>query len=308
MKKLFKMVMMVTCAALLVASCSQQSDIDGFKKTKSGLHYKFITNNKDGNTLAVGDVIVGELKMFFKNDTVFNNFGNPQRIIRVQESAFPGDINEGLRMLHVGDYAIFAVDCDSMAKMFTGQMPPNYTPGNGDKMYYEIKVADVITANEMAQEEANYRANMEERRLQEPKTIADYISAHNITATPNADGLYIIVRKKGNGPKVEMGKQVQMDYAGYLLDSIGTLFDTSKEKLAKEGGLYNPNREYTPLSYVVGKMGLIKGWENGVMGQPAGTQLTLIIPSELGYGSNGAGNLIEPYTPLRFEIEILSVK
>jgi FKBP-type peptidyl-prolyl cis-trans isomerase len=55
-------------------------------------------------------------------------------------------------------------------------------------------------------------------------------------------------------------------------------------------------------------MGLIKGWEDGIMGQPEGSILQLVMPSSLGYGSRGAGEMIPPFSPLVFDIEIVSVK
>ena len=55
-------------------------------------------------------------------------------------------------------------------------------------------------------------------------------------------------------------------------------------------------------------MGLIRGWEEGVMGQPAGTLLQLVIPSEMAYGSQGAGQMRPPFSPLVFDLEIVSVK
>lgn len=118
------------------------------------------------------------------------------------------------------------------------------------------------------------------------------IANNNITAKPTAEGLYVIVNKKGTGAKVAMGREVSMHYTGRLLD--GTTFDSS---VGKE-----------PLTYTVGRMGLIRGWEEGVMGQPEGTQLQIIMPSALGYGSKGAGQMIPPYSPLVFDIEIVSVK
>ena len=53
---------------------------------------------------------------------------------------------------------------------------------------------------------------------------------------------------------------------------------------------------------------MIKGWEEGVMGQPAGSEITLIIPSELAYGARGAGMDIMPYSPLTFDLTIVSVE
>ena len=67
------------------------------------------------------------------------------------------------------------------------------------------------------------------------------------------------------------------------------------------------NRTYEPLTYVVGQMSLIRGWEEGIMGQPAGSKLQLLIPSNMAYGPQRAGN-IPPYSPLVFDLDIVSVE
>lgn len=298
---------MLTIAALTVAACGPKSDIEGFTKTKSGLHYKFEKENKDAQQIQVGDAIVGEVTMWFENDTLFSNSGEPQRVIRVGQSMFNGDINEGLLLMHNGDEAIFAVDCDSMATMFTQmEMPPNYKPGTKQKLYYRVKVVDIVSAAEVAQEDANYQAEMDERRNQEPQLIAEYVAKNNIKVQPTDEGLYVIVTKKGNGKKVETGKKVTMNYVGRLLD--GSLFDTSVKSVAEEANKVQMGRPYEPMTYIVGQQPLIKGWEQAVMGQPAGTKLTVIIPSSLGYGSHAMGNEIPAFSTLVFDIDILSVE
>ena len=305
MKRQIKLAIFMAFAALTVASCNK-SDIPGFKKTENGLHYKFEVQNKKAQKVEMGDVIVGEVLMRINNDTLFSNVGNPQRIMQVSEGMFEGDLPEGLQMMHVGDKAIFAVDADKMAEFFQGQMPPQYTPNNGDKVYYEITISDVVTAEEIQQEQANFQAEMEQRKADEPAAIEKYLADNNITGNPTESGLYIVVRQKGNGPKVVAGKTVEINYTGRLLD--GTIFDSSVEKDAREGNIYQEGRPYEPLKYKVGEMSLIPGWDEGVQNQPAGSKLTLIMPSSLGYGERGAGAHIMPYSPLVFDIEIVSVK
>ena len=306
MKKTIKIVVMILAAAVLATACNK-SDIKGFKKTKSGLHYKFENKNRSGESVHVGDIILGELKFSLDTTVLFSNVGDPKRLMMVRDSVFNGyDIDEGLLMMHVGEKAVFAIFADSVARYFQpSQLPANYKPGADMVFYYEISISDVVTHDELMQEQDNFKVEMEQRQKEEPETLAKYIADNNITAKPNSDGLYIIVTKKGNGPKVAMGKTVSINYTGRMLD--GTMFDSSVESDAKEGGIYMSGKTYEPLTYEVGKMSLIRGWEDGVMGQPQGTQLTLIMPSEMGYGAQGAGSIL-PYSPLRFDIEIVSVK
>ena len=307
MKNIVKIAALSLAVAVLAASCTK-SDIKGFKKTADGLHYKFEQRNSKGAAIHVGDVIVGEL--VFRLDTIVlaSNVGNPARILTIRDSVFKGyNIDEGLLMMRTGEKAVFAIYADSVARYFgPQQLPPFYKPGTDMIYYYEVRIDTIVSRDEILEEQENFRQAMDQRKHDEPEIIAQYIADNNIKVKPNDEGLYVIVNKMGNGPTVAVGRNVQINYTGRLLD--GRIFDTSVESDAREAGLYQERRNYEPLSYKVGEMGLIKGWEDGVMGLPQGSRVTLIIPSELGYGERGAGDLIEPNTPLRFDLEIVSVK
>lgn len=304
MKKILSIALVaLTCAAFMTACNSNK-----FKKTENGLLYRFETTVADGEMPQVGDLLVGEMVLLLDEDTLFTNVGHPDRIFQVSGNCmFKGDIQEGLQMMHVGDKAVFKIPADSIANfMQAGQMPQKYQQGAGQYFYYEISLMEIVTKDELAQEQANFIQEMEQRKNDEPATIAKYIADNNITVKPTASGLYVIVNKKGDGPKVVVGKNVKINYTGRLID--GTMFDSSREADAKAGGIYTEGRPYEPLSYVVGQQPMIKGWDEGVMGQTAGSEITLVMPSELGYGARGAGRDIMPYSPLVFNLTIESVE
>lgn len=303
MKKQMTLATMIVAVATMLASCGGS----GFKTTDSGLMYKFEKQNKSAQQVQDGDVLVGEMTITFDTIQTFSNVGNAQRIMQASKS-FDGDLYEGLLMMHVGDKATFAIEADTLAKFLqANQMPPYYQPGKGMKIYYEISLQDIVTREEIMQEQTNYMNEMQERKAKEADEIAAYVQDNNIKEKPTADGLYVIVKKKGNGPKVAAGKKVAINYTGRLLD--GTMFDSSVESDAKRGGLDQPGRTYEPLTYTVGQMSLIRGWDEGVMGQPEGSILQLVIPSAMGYGPTGTRDgSIPPYSPLVFDIEIVSVK
>lgn len=302
MKRQVKIATLLVAGMTLLAACSN----DGFKTTDGGLHYRFDKVNKDGQQVQEGDVLVGEMTFKFDTMTLFTNVGKADRIMQASPN-FPGNLHEGLLLMHVGDQATFAIEADTLAKfMQPDQMPPTYQRGTGQKFYYEINLQDIVTKEELEEEREAFMAEAQQRQENEPQMIADYVRDNGIAAKPNADGLYVIVKKRGNGPKVTTGKEVAVNYTGRLLD--GTMFDSSVESDAKEGDIHNPQRTYEPLTYTQGRGQLIPGWEQGVEGQPEGSQLQLIIPSALGYGPRGAGQLIPPFSPLVFDIEIVSVK
>ena len=81
---------------------------------------------------------------------------------------------------------------------------------------------------------------------------------------------------------VKAGDTVQVDYTGKLEN--GTVFDTSKEDVAKQAGIYDSNRTYAPLSFVAGSGRMIKGFDSGVIGMKVGEEKTIKIPPEEAYG------------------------
>lgn len=291
MKKQIRMATMIVAGAAMLAACGS-GDMKGYKQTENGLYYRFEQQDKNAQQVQEGDVLVGEMTIRLDTNVLRTNVGRTERLMPAIPT-YDGVLHEGILMMHLGDKATFAIEADSMAKfMQPNQMPPMYEKGKGMKFYYEINLQDIVTKDEFAAEQANYEAEMEKARTAEPELIANYVKENNIKAQPNANGLYVIVKKQGKGTKVAVGRQVAIHYTGRLID--GTVFDSS---VGNE-----------PLSYVVGQMGLIRGWEEGVMGQPEGTQLQLIIPSAMGYGSQGAGQMIPPYSTLIFDLDIVSVK
>ena len=98
----------------------------------------------------------------------------------------------------------------------------------------------------------------------------------------------------GEGNEANDFNKVIVNYTGSLED--GSIFDSS----------LNPGRE--PFSFTLGVGSVIKGWDIGVKGMKVGGKRKLTIPPELGYGDNGAGDVIPPGSTLIFEIDLLEVE
>ena len=104
-------------------------------------------------------------------------------------------------------------------------------------------------------------------------------------------GVQYKVLTKGKGKQLAKTDTFEAHYEGKLLD--GTVFDSS----------YKRNR---PATFSLD--GVIKGWQEVLPMMKVGDKWTVWIPSELAYGSRGAGNAIGPGETLLFDIEVLSIK
>ena len=102
----------------------------------------------------------------------------------------------------------------------------------------------------------------------------------------------IEVLKEGGGEVSKTGDLVTVHYTGTLEN--GTKFDSSVDR-------------GTPFSFTLGENGVIQGWELGVLGMKASEKRKLIIPPELGYGSQGRSPVIPPNATLIFEVELLKI-
>lgn len=96
----------------------------------------------------------------------------------------------------------------------------------------------------------------------------------------------------GKGPAAKAGDPVTVNYKGWLDD--GTVFDSS----------FRPGRE--PFTFNLGRGEVIKGWDEGVQGMKAGGIRELIIPPDLGYGSEDQG-AIPPNSTLNFRVELIKI-
>jgi FKBP-type peptidyl-prolyl cis-trans isomerase len=106
-----------------------------------------------------------------------------------------------------------------------------------------------------------------------------------------SSGLQYLVLEEGKGKSPKATDTVLVHYKGNLLD--GTEFDSS----------YKRNE---PISFPLN--GVIPGWTEGVQLMKEGGKIRLFIPSNLAYGSRGAGGVIPPDSTLVFDIELLKVQ
>ena len=129
----------------------------------------------------------------------------------------------------------------------------------------------------------------EENRIKEELFLAENMGKPGIQVTPS--GLQYEVIHEGEGEKPVSDSVVKVHYEGMLID--GTVFDDSYSE--------DPEGVLIPIDKV------IRGWSEGIMLMSTGSKYILYIPSRLAYGRNGAYQVIPPYAPLIFTVELLEI-
>lgn len=117
------------------------------------------------------------------------------------------------------------------------------------------------------------------------QVIQDYINQHSLDAEAGASGLYYVINDEGSGEHPSLNAVVEVLYVGQLTN--GNIFDETTN---------------SPVSFPL--QNLIEGWQLGIPLIKKGGNITLIIPSRIGYGS-AVHSGIPAYSVLIFDITLV---
>lgn len=285
MKKILGIFLLVCLSTFVLA----QKKVS-YKTASNGLRYSIVKANK-GPKIKLDDIVFLQLKYATSKDSViFDSWkmGGPIQI-KVSKPTFKGDLMDALVMLTKSDSAYFLLSADSLfTKTFNMPMPEFIEKGSD--MKFTVKIKDVTTEEILRADEIKIQ---KQKDMEEVVLIDQYIKDNNLTVQTSASGLKYVISNPGTGAQAEAGKTVKVHYTGKLLN--GTKFDSSLDR-------------NDPIEFQLGKGMVIKGWDEGIALLKEGGKALLIIPSNLAYGSRGAGGVIPPFAPLTFEVELVSVQ
>ena len=298
-----KNVLFMAIGAMLFASvmtaCNEKNPYPGYENTSNGLYYQFFTQN-EGELPQEGQL----MDVFFNcivNDTT-PVIPAMQNVFRLEKSLFPGDIFEGMAMMHKGDSASFIVNIDSTFRTFFQQptLPSEFN--STDVMRFNIRMDDFYPESEYAKRFAANVKKMADERIaamksehpeetaQAAESLQQFLTKKGVVAEPTESGLVYVMTAEGNGEKPEVGQKVKVHYIGKLLD--GTVFDSSVER-------------GEPIEFPLGVGQVIPGWDEGIQLMSKGEKGVLYIPYYLAYGDRAAGEKIVPYSNLVFDVELV---
>ncbi|QXP74196.1 peptidylprolyl isomerase [Tenacibaculum sp. HL-MS23] len=139
----------------------------------------------------------------------------------------------------------------------------------------------------------SFEGSREKREAEEKAKQQELLDtvAKGYDETPS--GLRYKILQNGDGKQATKGATVSVHYKGQLLD--GTVFDSSYKRKQ-------------PIDFAIGMGQVIAGWDEGIQLLKVGDKARFVIPSNLAYGSAGAGGVIPPNATLIFDVELMHVK
>lgn len=239
---------------------------EAFTTTDSGLQY-FLFEEGDGEPIEDGRIVRMHITGFLEDGT---------QILNTREQATPAGLPAGGQTGILGiDEAMQFLTLGSNARLI---LPPELAFGDsgaqgvppGATVIFDMELLDLAPM---------------------PPGAPTAIDEEDYTVTDSGLKYYEIAQ--GDGPSLEQGQTVFVDYTGWLED--GTMFDSSLSR-------------GQPLPVTLGAGQMIPGFDEALLiDLKVGDMRQLVIPSDLAYGEEGRPG-IPPNSVLIFEIEVVGAQ
>ena len=154
--------------------------------------------------------------------------------------------------------------------------------------YVQTRVEQAQEASQRASEEAS-KVDNKDAIVEGEAFLAENAKRDGVVVLPS--GLQYEVVKQGSGELPTDNDQVRVHYHGALID--GTVFDSSIDR---------------GESIVFGVNQVIPGWTEALKLMPVGSEWKVYIPYDLGYGAQGSGPDIKPFSTLVFDVKLLGIE
>jgi len=283
-------IILLSLTAAVITSCGDPQ-FRGFDQTETGLYYKFHNQSNDTIQAKIGDIVTVNMLYKLGDSVMFDSKRIGQELeFPVEPAQFKGDLYEGLLLMSKGDSATFLISADSFY-LITARAPqlPDFVD-SGSFMTFEIGLKNLMTREEKARQE---QERLDQRREQEQIDLQNYLTENNISVEPTSSGLYFIPEKEGVGRKPVKGEMVKIHMTVSLIDG-NKIFSTLDRG--------------DPIEYEYGKKFDTDGLDEAVGMLKKGGKAHLIVPSKIAFGAQQRGQVIEPYSTLLYEVELVDIR
>ena len=276
---------------LLVYGCTYNSEHPGFSRTRSGIYYKLNIPGEGVHNPSPGDYLTVDLRYSTVHDSVFFS---ARRKFKLEEPAYRGSVEECFAMMYKGDDVDFIINAnDFFSKTLEIDIPRFLEETN--KLKISVRLIDLQTEQSYMDETRAFLSWIDDFGDYEKVRLRNFIHSENITAELDETGLYFINVANGDGNIINYGDTIEIHYEGWFMN--GKFFDSTRKR--NESFVFVYGQEFQ----------LLEGLEKALSQMREGGKSLVILPSDLAFGSHGSSTgIIPPYTPVIYEVEVLSVR
>ncbi len=240
----------------------------------------------DGEEIETGDQVFAHIWIGngFTQEKAFSTYDAPEpQLLTVDEAQLSPLFLAGLEGQKVGSRIAIAASAETA---FGEAGNPQINIGNKDTV---LTVIDVISIDRGRPRGRGAEGPGMGAR---PRGPEDAPTGFDFAGTPKpTDELQTAVLIKGEGPAVEKGQTMAVNY-------LGQVYDGKKP--------FDESYSTQPANFPIGVGEVVEGWDQALVGQTVGSRVVLAIPPDLGYGKEGnpqAG--IKATDTLYFVVDIL---
>ncbi|UXX78691.1 FKBP-type peptidyl-prolyl cis-trans isomerase [Reichenbachiella carrageenanivorans] len=262
------------------------------EKSNNGVYYEALTSNPDGELPKIGDVMKVKYELRTLDGKLLESHMTDSTLLRFSSNAvIPSGVNYGLDILREGE----KIRC----------YLPSYLAYNS----YSVQDEFGPNANFILDIELTGTATEDDIHKMQIDEIEAYIDSEKLgDLTPSTSGLYFKSLEAGTGDEAKAYHTATLHYKRKTLD----------------GSIIQETEADNPLIVSLNTNQLVSGFREGVLKMKEGEKALLILPSDIAFGSsvkvipnsireelweNGLiGSLVEPYTIVMYEVELLEVK
>jgi len=244
-----------------------QSNIT-YQESASGLFFNITSTGTTPLASNSSFVSFDLMGQLLDGTSIGNTFGTDADIhLYLDQNILPG-ISEAVQLLGTGGHGSFILP----ANLAFGSAGNGIIPANAP-LAYDIEVLGIYD------DDQEYSDTL----------LSNYITDKGLViAEKTSSGLYVVIEEAGNDTMPTSTQAVTVHYEGYYLN--GDVFDSS---IARGN----------PSTFLLNQV--IAGWTEGIPYFGEGGKGKLLIPAHLAYGAGSQS--IAPYSPLIFDIELISV-
>jgi FKBP-type peptidyl-prolyl cis-trans isomerase len=274
-----------------------------FKKSNSGLEYKFI-HQTNGRGPKNGEYLILDLRIKTRTDSVIYSSADAGMLFPVRYDTYrlkvgqKSEMEEGFFMMHEGDSAIFSVKTSDVYAALNAFHPKSAD----DRIYCHAKLVSILDygqysnwkSGELAHRQNENDLRMKKALEKETLKIDSALHAQHESFAVTGSGIRYIIEKPGTGSFPQHGDSVFFRYDVAYLD--GT---TPPDKFRRSGD--------RPKSFVMGSKGVFESWQESIALLKKGGAGRFYIPSPLAFGASQASG-IKPDAILVVNIQLADIK